>query len=203
MMAWMVHYPIRKLPTFHQSAMILRPQPVRISERGFTLIELLTVVAIVGVLSTLGLVAYKRFITSSKTSEAIYMVGSIRASEESYRAETLRYLDVTAGFTKLYPNTTPGAFKSAWDNPSHTDYTAWRQLGARSDGPVYYGYKVSAGLAGTTPPALGITSSPTWPTTTEPWYVIEARGDVDGNGVFSVVAGSSFTGEIYTEAEGE
>jgi hypothetical protein len=33
--------------------------------------------------------------------------------------------------------------------------------------------------------------------------VIESRGDVDGNGVFSVVTGSSFTGEIYTEAEGE
>jgi len=182
---------------------ILHPRPIRRAERGFTLIELLTVVAIVGVLSTLGLVAYRRFITSSKTSEAIYMVGSIRAAEESYRAETLRYLDVSASFAKLYPSTTPGAFKSAWDNPSHGDYAAWRQLGARSDGPVYYGYKVSAGLAGATPPALGITSSPTWPATTEPWFVIESRGDVDGNGVFSVVTGSSFTDEIYTEAEGE
>src|SRR5882724_9827828 len=189
-----------KSATFRGETTVPPSQPHRHDQRGFTLVELLTVVAIVGVLATLGLVAYGRFIRSSKTSEAIYMVGSIRAVEESYRAETLRYLDVSAGFTKLYPNTTPGAFKSAWDNPSHSDYNAWRQLGARSDGPVYYGYKVAAGLAGATPPALGIAKSPTWPTTTEPWYVIESRGDVDGNGVFSFVTGSSFTGEIYVEA---
>ena len=183
--------------------MTQRTRKHRNRERAFTLIELLTVVAIVGVLATLGLVAYRKFITSSKSSEAIYMVGSIRAAEESYRAETLRYLNVSAGFSKLYPNTTVGAYKSAWDAPSHSDYSTWRQLGARSDGPVYYGYKVAAGLAGTTPPALGIKTSPTWPTTTEPWYVIESRGDVDGNGVQSFVTGSSFTGEIYVENEGE
>lgn len=177
--------------------------PVRKRERGFTLIELLTVVVIVGILATLGLVAYRKFITSSKTSEAIYMVGSIRAAEESYRAETMQYLNVSAGFSKAYPAEKPGAFKSAWDNPTHSDYATWRQLGARADAPVYYGYKVAAGLAGATPPALGIANSPTWPATTEPWYVIEAKGDVDGNGVFSFVTGSSFTGEIYVEAEGE
>jgi prepilin-type N-terminal cleavage/methylation domain-containing protein len=179
------------------------PSPVRKRQRGFTLIELLTVVVIVGILATLGLVAYRKFITSSKTSEGIYMVGSIRAAEESYRAETMRYIDVTSGFSKSYPAEKPGAFKSAWDNPTHTDYPNWRQLGARADSPVYYGYKVAAGLAGQTPPALGIASSPTWPATTEPWYIIESKGDVDGNGVFSFVTGSSFTGEIYVEAEGE
>src|SRR5215470_6535239 len=86
----------------------MRANRPRNQERGFTLIELMTVVVIVGVLATLGLVAYRKFITSSKTSEAIYMVGSIRAAEESYRAETLRYLDVSSGFSKLYPATTPG-----------------------------------------------------------------------------------------------
>jgi hypothetical protein len=156
----------------------------------------------VGILATLGLVAYRKFITSSKTSEAIYMVGSIRAAEESYRAETMSYLNVSAGFSKFYPMDTPGARKWAWDMPGHTDRAAWQQLGARSDGPVYYGYKVAAGVAGTVPPALDC-ASPTWPPTTEPWYVVEAKGDVDGNGVFSYVAGSSFTGEIYVEREGE
>jgi prepilin-type N-terminal cleavage/methylation domain-containing protein len=176
----------------------------RTRARGFTLIELLTVVAIVGVLATLGLVAYRKFITSSKTSEAIYMVGAIRAAEESYRAETLSYLSVSAGFSSYYPQDTVGAKKSAWDNPSHTDVTRWRQLGVRSDGPVYYGYRVAAGLAGDKIPTLtGLAKPPTWPTPTEPWYIIQARGDVDGNGVYSYVAGSSFTGEIYVENEGE
>lgn len=160
-------------------------------------------VAIVGILATLGLVSYRRFITSSKSSEAIYMVGAIRAAQESYRAETLSYLDVSAGFNEYFPTGTVGNTKTGWDAAAHKDYPRWRQLGARPDSAVYYGYLVGAGGAGAVPPALHLTNKPTWPTTTEPWYVIEAKGDVDGNGVFSWVAGSSFTGEIYLEAQGE
>jgi len=175
----------------------------RAARRGFTLLELLTVVAIVGVLATLGLVSYRRFITSSKSSEAIYMVGAIRAAQESYRAETLTYLNVSPGFTDYFPTSSLGAKKTGWDAATHTDYTRWRQLGARPDGGVYYGYLVAAGVAGAVPPALHTANKPTWPTTTEPWYVIEAKGDVDGNGKYSWVAGSSFTGEIYMENQGE
>ena len=66
--------------------------------RAFTLIELMTVVAIVGVLAVLAVVSYRKFISSARTGEAIYMVGSIRSAEESYKAETLTYLPVTSGF---------------------------------------------------------------------------------------------------------
>jgi type IV pilus assembly protein PilA len=171
-------------------------------QRAFTLLELLTVVAIVGILATLGLVSYRRFITSSKSSEAIYMVGAIRAAEESFRAETLTYLNVSVGFNKYYPDANMGAKKRAWD-ATHDDAANWRQLGARPDGAVYYGYLVGAGVAGAAIPQLHIAKSPTWQTPTEPWYVIEAKGDVDGNGTYSYVAGSSFTGEIYVENQGE
>jgi type IV pilus assembly protein PilA len=175
----------------------------RAARRGFTLLELLTVVAIVGILATLGLVSYRRFITSSKSSEAIYMVGSIRAAQESYRAETLTYLNVSAGFNEYFPTGSVGNKKTGWDAAAHPDYTRWRQLGARPDGAVYYGYLVAAGVAGAVPPALHLANKPTWATTAEPWYVIEAKGDVDGNGTYSWVAGSSFTGEIYMENQGE
>jgi hypothetical protein len=74
----------------------------------------------------------------------------------------------------------------------------------RSDGPVYYGYRVAAGTAGQAIPALtGLANPPAFPAPSEPWYLIQARGDVDGNGIYSYVAGSSFTGEIYVENEGE
>jgi prepilin-type N-terminal cleavage/methylation domain-containing protein len=171
--------------------------------RAFTLIELMTVVAIVAVLAVLGVVSYRKFISSARTGEAIYMVGSIRSAEESYKAETLTYLNVTASFAAFYPSTTPGKFKTAWD-VSHPDRDAWRQLGARSDGPVMYGYKVAAGAASGTLPALDVAAPPsTWVAPAEAWYVIEAQGDVDANGIKSSVVGTSWTGELYIENEGE
>src|SRR5207247_2821646 len=72
---------------------------------------------------------------------------------------------------------------------------------SRSDGPVYYGYKVTAGNAGDKIPNTDTTKTFTWPTPSEPWYLIEAKGDVDGNGTFSWAVGSSFTGEVYRSEE--
>jgi hypothetical protein len=103
-----------------------------------------------------------------------------------------------------YPTGNVGAKKTGWDASSDPALQLrWRQLGARPDGPVYYGYAVGAGAAGSVPYTLHLANKPTWPTTTEPWYVIEAKGDVDGNGVYSWVAASSFSGEIYMENEGQ
>lgn len=53
--------------------------------RGFTLVELLVVVAMVGILASLAIVGYKRFIESAKSSEATAILSSIRIAEESYR----------------------------------------------------------------------------------------------------------------------
>lgn len=162
----------------------------------------MTVVAIVGVLATLATVGYRRYIASSKTSEAIYMIGAIRSAEESYRAETLRYMNIN-NWSKAYPVETPSNAKHAWETGDAALDKPWKELGVRSDGPVYFGYKVQAGDPGATPPTPDTATKPTWPTTTEPWYVIEAVGDVNGNGKFCYVLGSSFTGELYIENDGE
>jgi hypothetical protein len=129
-------------------------------------------------------------------AEAIYVVGSIRSAEEMYRAETLKYLDVSHGFALFYPMTSPGSTKHAWDNVAHPDYARWHELGVNVEGPIRFGYKVAAGEAGDMPPKVDIPDLPPWPKTTEPWYVIEASAFVGGNRVPCYVVGSSFTGEI-------
>jgi len=182
-----------------------RARKSRSRQAGFTLAELLAVVVMIGILATIAAVSYRRYMTSVKVAEATAMVGNIRAAQENYRSETMRYLNVS-GEQAWYP-AAPNKNKRAWDFPSHADYNNWRQLGVRSDGPVYFGYVTYAGLAGTdvTEPT-GTTATFNFPEAdeiTEPWYIIQAAGDLDGDGVRCYVVGSSFTGEIYVENEGE
>jgi hypothetical protein len=42
-------------------------------------------------------------------------------------------------------------------------------------------------------PTLHVASPPAWPAATEPWYVIQARADVDGDGVFANAVATSLT----------
>lgn len=174
-------------------------------ERGFTLIEVLTVVVIVGVLATLAVYGVRKYVFASKSSEAMTMITSIKANQEAFKDETYAYLDVSQGsLTRLYPNQTPGRFKAAWSNPTHPDFTRWEQLGVDPNGPVAFGYAVTAGAAGTALTALTTEQNLNFPvSTTEPWYIVVARADHDGDGVQSLVVSSSLTREVYVEKEDE
>jgi type IV pilus assembly protein PilA len=55
--------------------------------RGFTLVELLIVVAIIGVLSSLGIPTFRRMIQKSKKSEAKVNLGALYTSQAAFRAE--------------------------------------------------------------------------------------------------------------------
>ena len=176
--------------------------------RGFSLVELMVVVAIVAVLALIATVTYRRLIASSRTAEALQMVHAIRAAQEAYHAETLRYANVSPDLTTTYPAAAPGAFVTAWGAPctSCNANVSWATLSVHVDGPVAYGYATTAGVAGTAPNPASVTVNgqavafPT-PSPTD-WFVIGATGDTNGDGIPCNVYGMSWTNDVFVSGEG-
>jgi len=149
----------------------------KIKNIGFTLIELMIVVAILGILATVAIVSYNRYIEKSKNSEAISILADIRIKQESYRSTFHQYAN--AGVGEWLPDDAPGASARLWDATA-TGADEWRQLGVKPDHNVYFSYTIAAGAPGSTPAApfagLGINA------TNDFWFAAQALQDLDDDG---------------------
>lgn len=174
----------------------------RLARRGFTMVELLAVVAMVGILATLAIAGYRQYSAAANVANVKDTIGSIRISQESWRAETLSYLSCSASLTDWYP-AAPNGKKRGWYASSNAGIDCWRMLNVTQDSPTKYGFAVVAGGPGGTPPQPNLTGGVTWPTPTEPWFVVQAAGDDDGDSTFSFFVSSSFSGEVIAENENE
>lgn len=170
-------------------------------------------IVIVGVLAALATYGVSRYVATSKAGEAIQMIGSIKAAEESYKDETFAYLDVSGSFGSdaFYPHSgeqKPGQDRVVWGADKGTLDDKWAVLGVNPSGPVLFAYACVAGQAGTKPtdPSDSDLDIENWPATAAgaPWYVIKAKADLDGDGSHSTVfAAASFTTQIFSNHAGE
>jgi len=185
--------------------------------RGFTLIEAMVVVVVIGILSMLAVVAYRRWIRTSYVAEAQDMVSNIRTAEEAFVSENGTYLDVSGGLgaTHTYPLQAPGASMTAWGGPCgwcKNPTAGWSTLAVQSTAPVIFGYSVIANDA--TPPeppssrvgtikVNGKTLDYSAMNNGATWYFIEADANISGdNASFTHVYGMSGTNTIYVDGEG-
>lgn len=177
----------------------------RQSARAFTLVELLVVIAIVGVLSTIGITLFREHVQSGRAIEAFGMIQSIAAAQERWRAESQRYLDVSTSLTAYYPDASPGRDLKLWDTEDHDDAPNWRKLNVTNPGRVQCAYTTVAGNAGTDPNVAGFTAItlPDFEIQNEPWYLIHAKADLDGDSRFSYFMATSMNGEVYVKDQGE
>jgi prepilin-type N-terminal cleavage/methylation domain-containing protein len=174
------------------------------TSRGFTLVELMAVVTIVGILATMALVLLNRHVRASRTAEALSMVQSIRAAQESFRAENRRYLSVSKDLTDYYPARPDGKLRSFYRGGSESTDQLWNILRPTVTGPVRFGYAVVAGNPGDKIAVPTITDKPQFPDPAPaPYYVIQATGDLDNDGAFTIVAATSFSSDTYVENDGE
>ena len=191
-----------------------------LQSRGFTLVELLAVVTIMGVLATIAIYSMRKYIQHAKTSEATEIVAAIKAGEEAYYDETFRYLSFSVAnvATDFYPDTptnASGQIKIQWGTPNGASNctacgTRLRALGVLPAAPVLFRYSGAIGASGDTPSSrmssyVGGPSPPFGATVaTQPFYVINAISDLDGDsGTMTAVVGSNLMGDLYSSNVGE
>jgi type IV pilus assembly protein PilA len=180
------------------------------ASRGFTLTELLVVVAMIGILATLGLVGYRRFIHTAQSSEAKAVIQGIRGGQEQYKVDWMTYLDVSSGnLDAYYPNATPNDARMNWIQPNDSRFNnptnGWALLNVSVDGTVRFGYASVAGVGGKPTASTKLSAAPTAPTLPAgvPWYAIQAINDHDKNNVYAVFYCASTSNEIISENEQE
>jgi type II secretory pathway pseudopilin PulG len=173
----------------------------------------MVVVVIVGILASIGVASFRGQVFGSKATEAFSMVQSIRAAEERWKAENLRYLNVsTPG--NWYPakpvdRTKRSFFNSGTCSPSPTpsDDCRWKLLNPTVPGPVQFGYLVNAGAPSEPMTVLDNDAKPAswagWSANGDHWYVIQAIADADGDKIYAKFVASSIRGDVFRENDGE
>jgi prepilin-type N-terminal cleavage/methylation domain-containing protein len=166
---------------------------------GFTILEMLIVVAIIGILSSLATVGYRRYVGRARLTEGVTILSEMSSKQQIYYLEFGSYLPLRAdgsvvpspdenasGFYPVSPSST--TFDSVRSPTSIADPlgwpTAWRSVGLRPrEQRLYCTYLLNAGRAASPAPA-GATYGPTLlgtiSATSPPWFYALAACNLNG-----------------------
>lgn len=173
-------------------------------EAGFTLVELGAVVTIVGILSVVAVLAYRKYMLNAKITEAQNVLSAIKIAQEDFRTERGTYADIGA----TYCPSAAGIHnrKVGWDpecsGGGSFSVPRWKSLPVHVNGAVQFKYATVANTGTYTAP-----SDAAWVTVNAPpagpWYVAMARCDLDGApGTDTQLVTMSFTNQIFSQNEG-
>lgn len=140
--------------------------------RAFTLIELMIVVAIVGLLVTIAVPQYFKYLAKAKQTEVMVNLASLHTAQQAYFASNGRYTNVLWGEDSLGwrpEGYTPGSKEQKFY------YTYGFNFSGAQEGVHYFTGKLQAAAS-----HLGSTSA------TREGFVIGAAGDVQGKGTVDV-----------------
>ena len=168
--------------------------------RGFTLIELMVAVAVLAILTTTAVVSYKRYIRKGRMTEAIAFLSDIKMKQATYFSMYGHYVDTSAApasysDSDYYPPTV-GDKPVAWDIDCPDDqnsFPGWCSLGCRPTDrrSVSFQYVTVGWQTGDPNPSNAFIQDPT-----RNWWFAVARGDLDGNTIYSTFLISSEMAEV-------
>ena len=122
------------------------------------------------------------------------LLKEVQALQAAHYAEHGRYLgDVT--WSEWPTGPFPSAEGVPWGQPAEGP---WSEMSLRPRAPLPFKLRLRAGMRPEQAPEGLLPAPPEGP-----WYVAQARADVDGDGVIWLIEVSSATYSLYVENEGE